>query len=256
MKPEKILEIITKAADALPEEERNLFALAKMTPYTVTPFYSAGAILGDLANALEREIGTNSAKSAGRLTQRRALERIAKATRKNTARPAMMGTFEQGGARCLCDGYRAIRVTSRAVTMPPNATPDQDEPLDLSRVFKDLESRPAVTLPAPGYLRAQIKIAAAEARAQGVKPSRFGAIAKVQAAQGPVYVNAQYLLDMLESVPDYTTATAGSAYAPLYIAGAEGDAIVLSIRFDAGKNDAARHPVIDCSHAAEERATA
>lgn len=256
MKPEKILEIITKAAEALPEDDRNLFALAKMNPYTATPFYSAGAILGDLANTLEREIATNSAKSAGRLTQRRALERIAKAARKNTARPAMMGTFEQGGARCLCDGYRAIRVTSQAVTMPPNATPDQDEPLDLSRVFKNLESRPAVTLPAPDYLRAQIKIAAAEARAQGIKPSKFCAIAKIQTAQGPAYINAQYLLDMLEAIPDYTTATAKGPKECVYIAGEDGDALTMPFRYHADRHDSAKNPVIDCSQEAEGRATA
>jgi hypothetical protein len=256
MKPEKILEIITRAAEALPEDDQKLFQFMKKAPYLHSPAWSAGAILGDLANVLEREISTNAAKSAGRLTQRRALERIYKAVIAKNAdcRPAMAGTFEQGGARCLCDGYRAIRIQSQAVQMPASAAPG--DPMDLSHVFNGIASRPPVSLPSAEQLKAEIKIAAATARAQGVKPSQFGAIAKVQAVQGPIYINAQYLLDMLEAIPGYTTATAGNTYAPIYIAGPEGDALVLPIRFDAGENDSLKHPVIDCSREAEGRETA
>lgn len=256
MKPEKILEIITRAADALPEDDRALFQLMKKAPYLHNVSYSAGAILGEFANILEREISTNSAKKSGRLTQRRALERIYKATVAKNAdcRPAMAGTFEQDNARCLCDGYRAIRIKSQDVEMPASAMPG--DPMDLSPIFDGMVSRPPVSLPSAEWLRAEIKIAAANARGQGVKPSRFGAIAKIHAVQGPVYINAQYLLDMLESVPDYTTATAGTTYAPVYIAGAEGDALVLPIRFNADKTDNAKNPVIDCSREAEGRKTA
>lgn len=256
MKPEKILEIITRAAEALPEDDQKLFQFMKKAPYLHSHTWSAGAILGDLANALEKEISTNAAKSAGRLTQRRALERIYKAVIAKNAdcRPAMAGTFEQGGARCLCDGYRAIRIRSEAVQMPASAAPG--DPMDLSPVFNGIASRPPVSLPSAERLKAEIKIAAATARAQGVKPSQFGAIAKVQSAQGPIYINAQYLLDMLEAIPNYTTATAGNAYAPIYIAGADGDALVLPIRYDADKNDATKNPVISFTDEAEERATA
>ncbi|MBM6887627.1 hypothetical protein [Pseudoflavonifractor phocaeensis] len=256
MKPEKILEIITRAADALPEDDRALFQFMKKAPYLHAPAWTTGAMLGELSNILEREISTNAAKKSGRLTQRRALERIYKATVAKNAdcRPAMAGTFEQDNARCLCDGYRAIRIKSQDVEMPASAM--TGDPMDLSSVFDGMVSRPPVSLPSAEWLKAEIKIAAANARAQGIKPSRFGAIAKIQAAQGPVYINAQYLLDMLEAIPDYNTATTGNAYAPVYIAGADGDALVLPIRFNADKNDNAKNPVIDCSREAEGRATA
>ena len=114
MKTEKILAMIYQAAEQLPEEARGAYQYARENPdlYDVLP--DLGATLGALAHQLEEEATREAAKRCGRAAQHKALERVVKsALDSQPSRPSCHGSIPaRDGARAVCDGYRAVRITN------------------------------------------------------------------------------------------------------------------------------------------------
>lgn len=231
MKPEKILEYINAAMEHLPDE-KYFFDKVKNSPFDdCFSNLSAGAILAVLCKKIERDIVADEAKKTGKQTQYKALERIlADAVSMNKdRRPACAGTYEADGYRCLCDGYRAVRISNNSIPMPQEA-PKDGEPFNLDPCFNGLSNRGKVDLPTAAWVKSQIKIKKAEAKARGMRKPNI--VINFMNSDGDlVFFNAQYIVDILETIPAYDTATLGGQFAPLYMSNKDGEGIVLPVRY-------------------------
>lgn len=231
MKPEKILEYINAAMSHLPDEQE-IFEKVKNSSFDDGfSNFSAGAILAVLCKEIERDMVMDGAKKNGKQTQYKALERIwADAVSMNKdRRPACAGTYEADGYRCLCDGYRAIRISNNSISMPQEAPKDGD-PFNLDPCFNGLSNRGKVNLPTAPWVKSQIKIKKAEAKAQGIKKPGI-VISFMNDKKEFVFFNAQYIVDILEAIPEHDTATLGGQFAPLYMSNKDGEGILLPMRY-------------------------
>lgn len=231
MKPEKIIEYINAAMSRLPDEQE-IFEKVKNSSFDDGfSNFSAGAILAVLCKEIERDMVMDGAKKTGKQTQYKAFERIWNdAVSKNEkCRPACAGTYEADGYRCLCDGYRAVRISNSDVPMPQEAPKDGD-PFSLESCFTGLSNRGKVDLPTAAWVKSQIKIKKAEANARGMKKPNI-VINFMNYDSDLVFFNAQYIVDVLEAIPGHDTATLGGKYEPLYMSSKDGEGIVLPIRY-------------------------
>lgn len=243
MKPEKILEYINAAMSHLPDEQE-LFEKVKNSPFDDGfSNFSAGAILAVLCKEIERDMVMDGAKKTGKQTQYKALERIWNDTvsKNEKCRPACAGTYEADGYRCLCDGYRAVRISNSSIPMPQEA-PKTGNTFSLESCFNGLSNRGKVDLPTAAWVKSQIKIKKAEAKAQGIKKPGI-VISFMNDKKEFVFFNAQYIVDILEAIPDHDTATLGGKYEPLYMSSKDGEGIVLPIRYQPDRN---KYIVINC----------
>lgn len=234
MKPEKILEYINAAMERLPDE-KEIFDKVKNSSFDDGfSNFSAGTILAVLCKEIERDIVMDGAKKTGKQTQYKALERIWNdAVSKNEkCRPACTGTYEADGYRCLCDGYRAVRISNESIPMPQEA-PKYGEPFNLEPCFNGLSNRGKIKLPTAAWVKSQMKIKKAEAKAQGIKKPNI-VISFMNDKKEFVFFNAQYIVDILEALPEHDTATLGGKYEPLYMSSKDGEGIVLPVRYFPG----------------------
>lgn len=231
MKPEKILECINAAMSHLPDE-KEIFDKVKNSSFDDGfSNFSAGAILAILCKEIERDIVMDGVKKTGKQTQYKAFERIWNdaVSMNKDRRPACAGTYESDGYRCLCDGYRAVRISNNSIPMPQEA-PKNGEPFSLKSCFNGLSNRCKVDLPSAAWVKSQIKIKKAEAKAQGIKKPGI-VISFMNDKKEFVFFNAQYIVDILEAIPNYETATLGGMYSPLYMSSKDGDGVVLPVRY-------------------------
>ena len=235
MKTEQILTEINRAAALLDEDERGSFSyIVKNRLYSV-PFDTPGAILGLLAVTLTRDIENSAARSAGTLNQKRALERIVKNAKERGARSSLFGSFPtKSGMRAVCDGIRAVRVKNTDIIMP-DPVPEDKEPMDVDDCFPDMNSLQRCTLPNAADLRAALKVARAEFNAQhpGRKKPRFLTACKLIGADGvEIYVDGEFLLDMLEALPGSVGYCGRSRNSIVVFEASDGDGLLCHIRYD------------------------
>lgn len=235
MKPEKILEYINAAMEHLPDE-KYFFDKVKNSPFDdCFSNFSAGAILAVLCKEIERDMVMDGAKKTGKQTQYKAFERIWNdAVSKNEkCRSSCAGTYEADGYRCLCDGYRAVRISDSSIPMPQEA-PKNGEPFSLESCFNGLSNRGKVNLPTAAWVKSQIKIKKAEAKARGMRKPKI--VVNLTNCDGDsVFFNAQFIVDILEAIPEHDTATLGGQLAPLYMSNKDGEGIVLPVRYKSDK---------------------
>lgn len=231
MKPEKILEYINAAMERLPDE-KEIFDKVKNSSFDDGfSNFSAGSILAVLCKEIECDMVIDGAKKAGKHAQYKAFERIWNdaVSMNKDLRPACAGTYESDGYRCLCDGYRAVRISNNSIPMPQEA-PKNGEPFSLESSFKGLSSRGKVELPSAAWLKSQIKIKKAEAKAQGIKKPNI-VISLMNDQEEFVFFNSQYIVDILEALPEHDTATLGGQFSPLYMSNKDGEGILLPMRY-------------------------
>lgn len=231
MKPEKILEYINAAIERLPDE-KEIFDKVKNSSFDDGfSNFSAGAILAVLCKEIERDMVMDGTKKTGKQTQYKALERIWNdAVSKNEKRhPSCAGTYEADGYKCLCDGYRAVRISNNSISMPQEA-PKDGEPFNLDPYFNGLSSRGKIELPSAAWVKSQIKIKKAEAKARGIRKPNI--VINFMNSDGDlVFFNAQFIVDILEAIPEHDTVTLGKHFDPLYMSSKDGEGIVLPVRY-------------------------
>lgn len=177
------------------------------------PFYAyAAQMLLDARQGMDKKT-----TGAGRLS---ALNRIYK----NCAdsRPSLKGFFPSGDRWAICDGYRFIRLNSKPESIPE--APQAVKPLDLDKIIlADALNSEVVNLPSA----AEVKAAIADLK------SKYGRDWNnrhpIEALPG-WWCNPQYLLDMIQALPDGTAHKPENCYSPLYYHSEDGDAILLPVR--------------------------
>lgn len=234
MTTEKMLALVKMAAEKMQDEtDRSTYKHAlEHAPELCETLPTTGAILAYLAHELEQDSRKAAARSAGRASQLKAFENIvnsAKAAYKN--KKDTHGTFlAKSGARSLCDGFRAVRITNPAITMPENAPGKCD--FDVDRVFPtDRTEADRVDLPSAAELRALIKNARADFRLKTGKPGTNCQTVWMftTRTRETCYFNASYLLDMVEALPGASAYTGAKRFDTLYFSSGDGDAVLLPI---------------------------
>lgn len=186
---------------------------------------SAADIIEALKAEAAAEIRRDEAKRSGTASRQKAAERIIKnAKSMQPSKPCLHGAWTENGAQCLCDSFRALRLSE---PLPLENIPEDIEPLNVSRIIDGAKQNAGARLSLPdlGELRAHIKAEKARIKAEKLR----GIVPLWDFGDGLPAVDAQYLADMLEALPG-CTATA-SVQRPtlnaLYITSEDGDGVLL-----------------------------
>lgn len=124
-----------------------------------------------------------------------ALKRLLKVAEKS-GNSALHGIFEQSGKFCACDGFRIVRLNNDLDSLPHV---EKDRPqVNLSGIMDQAirEKAEQVETPSAAELKEFISKAKAKAKANNEKAPVI--VYKI----GCAWVNPQYLLDMIEILPD------------------------------------------------------
>ena len=230
MKTEQILAGVNAAAQHLSEDEKKAFDYVVSNQLKKGTFGGMGDILGALVVNLRENLRNEEAKRSGRTGQKRALERIAK-SRVGSKRDYMNGTFtSQDGARAVCDGYRAVRITNEAAAMPADAVERAVEPLNICACYESKATlTPCSIVPNPQKLRALIREARGKYHGRPGKKNTFCACYQLESDTGKkAIVNAEYLVDMLEGLPGASVQIGNHNSVQFY--GPDGDGILCGLR--------------------------
>ena len=175
-----------------------------------------------LSADLAEQVRTEYAASRGEANAARTISALLKANRKDSGRTALHYAWIDGkGRQCVCDGFRAFRLNE---ALPLEERPaDAGEPLNLDKVVPDIRrGYAAAALPGAKEVKAFIAL---ERAAKGRKVSPVWDFGKDKPT-----VNAAYLVDLLNVLPDATEIYCGGPFSPLYAKSERGDAVLLPVR--------------------------
>lgn len=182
--------------------------------------------LSNLANDLSEQVRMEYAASRGQSNAQRVIVSLLNAMKKDGYRPALEYAWvDNQGRQCVCDGYRAFRLTAH---LPLEERPDDvGDPVNLNKVFPNLTSYATMPLPSAKEVKAFIAL----------ERAKYGRLYKERTAvwdfgEYKPAVNAHYLLDLMNVLPDATEIyyNPASIVAPLYAKGERGEALLLPVR--------------------------
>ena len=208
--------------------------------------------LAKLADELADQVRMEYAASCGIGNAARTIRAMLNAEKKHGCRRSLQYAWiDSQGRQCVCDGYRAFRLTE---PLPLEERPaDAGDPINLDKVMPNiLCDHAAMPLPDVKEVKAFIAV---ERAANGRKATPlwdFG--------EGKPAVSAQYLVDLMAVLPDaqeiyYSTAPDGML-SPLYAKSERGDAVLLPIRtpHKAAQSEALKQAAQKAAKEAAERA--
>lgn len=153
----------------------------------------ANRALHELKETLEHDIRHEVSRSSGKLAQTKAAERIINTMKQNARNKSMEGTYQDGEKWAVCSGYHGALLNEKPnVVEAPIGT---GEPLKVSKVIP-AERIELLELPTVQELKAEIKIKKAEHKGQKGYAPRY------DFGDALPMVDAQFLLDLLELLPD------------------------------------------------------
>lgn len=188
-------------------------------------FVTVRCKLESLSADLAEQVRTEYAASRGEANAAKTISALLKAARKDCGKTALHYAWIDGKSRqCVCDGYRAFRLNE---ALPLEERPaDAGDPINLDKVVPDIrKGYAAAALPGAKEVKAFIAL---ERAAKGRKVSPVWDFGKDKPA-----VNAAYLVDLLNVLPDATEIYYGGPFAPLYAKSERGDAVLLPVRSEA-----------------------
>lgn len=234
MNNEKVLEKLHGIAALLPDDERKNFDYYRKSPeiiktvekYADSLSIRIASLIADVENDLKRE----NAKSSGRLSRYKAMQRVIKDAKKQPMR-ALHGAWIVDDVQMVCDSFRLVCLSDH---LDLEKIPDDVQPINAERIVKCAKNDhgATLTLPDTGTLKTYIKTQKAEKKA-------------AKDSTPPIWdfgddfpaVNALYLLDFLEIFPD-AIATASKdrpTLSAIYFKSADGDGVLLPVRKAAKK---------------------
>ena len=183
----------------------------KWTGTTYFPFYAdAAQMLLDAREEMDKK-----ATGTGRMA---AIKRVYKSTT-SMSRKDMSGAFRSADRWAICDGYRFIRLNSK-----PESIPECAGGIDLDKCIPQCAcDGEIVSLPSVSEIKAEI----ADLKS---KYGKDWARHPMEALPG-WWCNAQYLLDMVQAIPDGIAHRPEKCSTPLYYRAESGeDAMLLPVR--------------------------
>lgn len=140
----------------------------------------------------------------------------------DSRRPEFKGIFPYNEKFVVCDGYRLIRLNADITSLPHVA----------NEFGVDAAMRGVVThgetliLPSIPDLKAFLAEEKARKKREGAKNFKL----RTYCLDGFIYVNPQYLFDMLEALPDAVAYRPGKPASPIYFRADNGDGILCPVR--------------------------
>ena len=173
------------------------------------PFYAnAAELLIEAQSGMDKKV-----TSAGRLA---ALKKVVKNVPEYQER--MKGIFKSGERWAVCDGYRFIRVENK-----PESIPETDFDMDLDQTIPQ-NAKQAEVVELPSAVEIKSFIASHRIGRGQIEP--------MEALPG-WWCNAQYLLDMVQALPNGKAYKPEKNISPLYYEAEDGDAVLLPVRHTA-----------------------
>lgn len=183
------------------------FAVLDRLPYYA--FYSsAAAMLIEVRRGMDTKTTPKTVISA--------INRIVNSVRPE--REQFKGIFLYNGKYVVCDGYRLIRLNDDISSIP-----HVENNFDVDCVMRGCNvDGEIIVLPTVGDLKAHI--------AANTKKVGRHRETKPYLLDGAVYVNPQYLIDMIQALPGCTAYKPKSSVSPIYFTSENGDGILLPVR--------------------------
>ena len=173
------------------------------------PFYAnAAELLIEAQSGMDKKV-----TSAGRLA---ALKKVVKNVPPGMDR--LRGIFQIGDRWAVCDGYRFIRVENK-----PESIPEALGGVDLDHAIPQ-NAKQAEVVELPSVVEIKSFIASHKIGRGQIEP--------MEALPG-WWCNAQYLLDMVQALPDGKAYKPEKNISPLYYEAEDGDALLLPVRHTA-----------------------
>ena len=168
------------------------------------PLGDALELLQDAMTEMDTAMSPRSAISA--------IKSIIK-TSERDGRKVFAGIFERDGLYCVSDGYRLIRLKNDLPSLP-----HVENYMDMKKLFNGVcASREELHLPSVSEIKQVIAIT----------PKRDNPMILVD---GLVMVNAEYLLNMMQALPDCKAYIPNRKIDPIYFESENGDGLLLPIR--------------------------
>ena len=190
--------------------------------------------LESLSTDLTEQVRVEYAASRGEANAAKTISAMLKAAKQNHSYASALhyAWNDSEGRQCICDGYRAFRLNE---ALPLEERPaDAGDPLNLDKVFPDIcKGYAATPLPSAKEVKAFIAL---ERAAKGRKATPLWDFGK-----GKPAVNAAYLIDLLNVLPDATEIYYGGPCSPLYAKSERGDAVLLPVKAESKKNEYAEY---------------
>lgn len=130
----------------------------------------------------------------------------------------LKGIFEQNGKYCICDGYRAVRLNEDMQSVPHAEQPGAP---DLTKIFEGVNKAEKFDLPEVPTIKRFIS----EQRTKGVIKQDI-----VYNLVDDTWVNPEYLIDMLQVLPDCTAYKPANNHSTIYFESDAGDGVLLPVR--------------------------
>ena len=215
--------------------EQWLTAINQIVNHAGLP-YDVGKALVSLRDEMEQELRHEVASSRGVGNAAKTIASILKAADKNGRRALAYPWIDGKNRQCICDGYTAFRLTEH---LPLPERPDNvGDGIDLDKLCpKDTSGMKELALPTIAEVKTEIAVQRSkyEGKSSSFTPYwDFG-------PEAPT-VNAQFLLNVLTVIKDATKALWNTMLTPLYIAGSNGDALLLPIRVNGKTAPAPKTP--------------
>lgn len=182
--------------------------------------------LSNLADDLAAQVRMEYATSRGQGNATKAIVSMLDGAKKcGTRRALHYAWMDANGRQCVCDGYRAFRLTE---ALPLEERPDDvGDPMNLDKAFPNLNDYATMPLPSVQEVKAHIALERAEyGRRYSKEAPKVWDFGEYKPA-----VNSRYLLDLLTVLPDATEIyyKPSSLVAPLYAKGERGEALLFPV---------------------------
>lgn len=177
---------------------------------------------------LQREALHEIQKKGGRGNQVAGAKNFLKNAQKhNASRELLHGTWtDSKGRQCFCSGFHAVRLLDPLAGLPKNK--DNAEPLSLEK-FLDTPREGEQPIPLPDITTVKLHIATEKAENRGKYSGKYAEPIRYDFGPGLPLVNASYLMDMIQLLPDCTATWCGGL-SPIYFSSPAGDGLLLPVR--------------------------
>lgn len=177
------------------------------------------ALAADLAEMVRMEY----ARSGGTANATKTISALLKANKKSSPTETSFNYawFDEEGRQCVCDGYRAFRLKE---ALPLEERPaDAGKHFEIEKIFPGNLKDEYAPIPLPDAKEVKAFIAIERAAKKGKREMvwDFG--------NGLPAVNANFLLDLLNVLPDATEIYCKDFVHPLYAKSERGDALLMPV---------------------------
>lgn len=181
-------------------------------------------VLGVLMQ-LQRDALHEMQHKAGRGSQLSGAKSLLKVAKKG-CRKDLQGTWVDGeGRQCMCTGYHAARLTNHLEGLP--CVPSEVDPLNLDNIITGPKAQ---ELPLPSVAELKAHIAQEKAENPDKYKGKRAAPVLYDFGDSKPIVNAQYLLDLLQLLPECAATWDGNPKSIIMFNSQDGDGCLCPVR--------------------------